>query len=90
MASFATVRLSTRVKGKSEGDVARLLGCTIADVRQAVDAQADATLSAQNRVRMIYLQLQRIEELKRFFASKPWAGGQASRHARQRASAIAT
>jgi hypothetical protein len=38
-----------------------LLGCTIADVRQAVDAQADATLSSQNRVRMIYLQLQQIE-----------------------------
>jgi hypothetical protein len=36
-------------------------------VRQAVDAQALATLSAQNRVKMIYLQLQRIEELQEVF-----------------------
>jgi hypothetical protein len=43
-------------------------------VRQAVDAQAVATLSAQNRVRMIYLQLQRIEELQGVFHKQALGG----------------
>jgi hypothetical protein len=45
-----------RIAGKSEGEISRLLGVTIADVHRAVDAQAPAPLSAQNRVWMIYLQ----------------------------------
>jgi hypothetical protein len=55
-----------------------LLGVTQADVHRAIDAQASATLSAQNRVRMIYLQLQRIEELQEVFQKQAKAGCVAS------------
>jgi hypothetical protein len=64
--------------GKSEGEICRLLGCTVADVHRAIDARAAVTLSAQNRLRLIYLQLQRIEELEAAFMPQAKAGEVAS------------
>jgi hypothetical protein len=63
-----------RIAGKSEGEISRLLGVTIADVHRAVDAQAPAALSAQNRVWMIYLQSPRLEELEAAFMPQAKAG----------------
>lgn len=60
-----------RTSGKSEAEVARLLNCSKADVRLVVDAEAVATLSAANRVRMIYLESQRLDELQEVFTSRP-------------------
>jgi hypothetical protein len=67
-----------RIAGKGEGEISRLLGVTVADVHRAVDAQASAALSAQNNVRMIYLQSQRLEELEAAFMPQAKAGDVAS------------
>jgi hypothetical protein len=67
-----------RIAGKGEGEISRLLAVTIADVHRAVDAQASATLSAPNRVRMIYLQSQRLEELEAAFMPQAKSGDVAS------------
>jgi hypothetical protein len=63
-----------RTSGKSEAEVARLLNCSKADVRLVVDAEAVATLSAANRVRMIYLESQRLDELQEVFHKQAKAG----------------
>jgi hypothetical protein len=83
-----------RIAGKGEVEISRLLGVTVADVHRAVDAQASAALSALNhravdaqasaalsalnRVRMIYLQSQRLEELEAAFMPQAKAGDVAS------------
>jgi hypothetical protein len=71
-------QIDMRIAGKSEGEISSLLGVTVADVHRAVDAQASATLSAQNRVRMIYLQSQRLKELEAAFMPQAKAGDVAS------------
>lgn len=67
-----------RILGKSDEDISRHFGVTVADVRRAVDARAAAALSAENRVRMIYLQARQIEELEAAFMPQAKGGDVAS------------
>jgi hypothetical protein len=67
-----------RTDGKSEAEISSLLGVTVADIHRAIDKRAAVVLSAQNRVRRIYLELQRLDELQVPFQKQAKAGDVAS------------
>jgi uncharacterized protein (DUF433 family) len=66
--------VTLRALGQSEAAVAAHFNISVADVRRVIDEKAAVALSAQNRVRMIYLQGLAIEELEAIFMKQARAG----------------
>jgi hypothetical protein len=64
--SRAIVDLRVR-GGKTEGEISAMLGCTARDIHSALDRAAQQLLTAQARVRQIYVEQARLESLEEAF-----------------------